>query len=200
MSVVMWHMHIHCIIACTTIKTDPWVHQVLQMLMWASLVWNIAIFGAGIIIYIYAIKASHVIIMWPGFVGGSPPPQEPPTEIINRLTLNGSVPLEYYYVDDSNKGLGMWFWILMNNYHHVFPNFISILGTHYKYSYDDITTLMEQAQRFAEQASSLPTPSAPGIISSSVTWLTQLSDLWLVKALQNYPINGLHVVGSKFSK
>ena len=73
---------------------------------------------------------------------------------------------------------------------------ISVLhvGTHYKYSYDDITGLIEQAERFIEQASSLPTPTAPAIISSSVTWLTQLSDLWLVKALQKYPINGLHVV------
>lgn len=42
-----------------------------------------------------------------GLVGGAPPPQEPPPEIVDRLTLNGSVPLEYYYVDDSNKGLGM---------------------------------------------------------------------------------------------
>ena len=139
-----------------------------------------------------------LIIMWPGFGGGAPPPQEPPTEIIDRLTLNGSVPLEYYYVDDSNKGLGLWFQILMNNI--IIVSLQISLGTHYKYSRDDITALMEQAQRFAERASSLPTPSAPAIISSSVTWLTQLSDLWLVKALQNYPINGLHVVSLKLSR
>ena len=35
-----------------------------------------------------------------------PPPDVPPPGIVDQLTLNGSVPLEYYYVDDSNKGLG----------------------------------------------------------------------------------------------
>lgn len=35
-----------------------------------------------------------------------PPPATPPQDIVDRLTLNGSIPLEYYYVDDSNKGLG----------------------------------------------------------------------------------------------
>ena len=73
------------------------------------------------------------------------------------------------------------------------------LGTHYKYSHDDITGLIEQAQRFIERASSLPTPSAPAVISSSVTWLTQLSDIWLVKALLKYPITGLHVVSLAIS-
>ena len=68
------------------------------------------------------------------------------------------------------------------------------LGTHYKFSHDDIVALIEQAQRFIEKASSLSTPSAPAIISSSVTWLIQLSDIWLVKALKKYPIAGLHVV------
>ena len=36
----------------------------------------------------------------------TPPPEVPPPEIVDRLTLSGSVPLEYYYVDDSNKGKG----------------------------------------------------------------------------------------------
>lgn len=73
-------------------------------------------------------------------------------------------------------------------------NIMYYIGTHYKYSHDDITGLIEQARRFIERASTLPTPNAPAIISSSVTWLTQLSDIWLVKALQKYPITGLHVV------
>ncbi len=34
------------------------------------------------------------------------PPQHPPPHIIPVLTLNNSVPLEYYYVDDSNGGKG----------------------------------------------------------------------------------------------
>ena len=132
-------------------------------------------------------------------MGAGAPPQEPPPEIIDRLTLNGSVPLEYYYVDDSNKGLGMRSRVSFISgeylgFTNFYLNFISNIGTHYKYSHDDITGLIEQARRFIERASSLPTPSAPAIISSSVTWLTQLSDLWLVKALQNYPISGVHVV------
>lgn len=36
-----------------------------------------------------------------------PPPDAPPPEIIEQLTLNGSIALEYFYVDDSNKGLGI---------------------------------------------------------------------------------------------
>lgn len=36
----------------------------------------------------------------------TPPPSVPPVEIVDQLTVNGSVPLEYYYVDDSNKGKG----------------------------------------------------------------------------------------------
>lgn len=38
----------------------------------------------------------------------SAPPPHPPPAILPELTLNGSVPLEYYYVDDSNKGRGGW--------------------------------------------------------------------------------------------
>ena len=53
--------------------------------------------------YVRVIRQScdcHVTIL------GSPPPKVPPSEIVDRLTLGGSVPLQYYYVDDSNKGLG----------------------------------------------------------------------------------------------
>ena len=36
------------------------------------------------------------------------PPPQPPPEMVSNLTLGGEVPLEYYYVDDSNKGQGQW--------------------------------------------------------------------------------------------
>ncbi len=37
-------------------------------------------------------------------VGG--PPERPPAQILEQLTLGGLVPIQYYYVDDSNKGKG----------------------------------------------------------------------------------------------
>ena len=36
----------------------------------------------------------------------APPPREPPPSLLAAFTLNHSVPLEFYYVDDSNKGQG----------------------------------------------------------------------------------------------
>ena len=35
------------------------------------------------------------------------PPREPPSSQLDAFTLNGTVPLELYYVDDSNKGQGI---------------------------------------------------------------------------------------------
>lgn len=40
--------------------------------------------------------------------GGEVPPQQPPPSLLPSLTLEGQVPLEYYYVDDSNRGNGQW--------------------------------------------------------------------------------------------
>lgn len=137
-------------------------------------------------------------------LGASSPPVVPPAEMVERLTLNGSIPLEYYYVDDSNKGTGMFYTyiqlvnmlvsMLLTNLTINSISLTNFTGTHYKYSHDDITGLISQAQQFINSASSLPTPRAPAKISSSITWLTQLSDIWLVKALKQYPIAGLHVV------
>ena len=36
----------------------------------------------------------------------SAPPSRPPAELQNAYTMEGRVPLEFYYVDDSNKGKG----------------------------------------------------------------------------------------------
>ena len=65
---------------------------------------------------------------------------------------------------------------------------------HYKFSYEDIASLIQQAQHFIEKVSLMPIPSAPVVLSSSVTWLTQLTDIWLVHALHKYPVSGLNVV------
>ena len=35
-----------------------------------------------------------------------PPPKEPPAALVAQFTLNHTVPLAYYYVDDSNRGKG----------------------------------------------------------------------------------------------
>lgn len=37
----------------------------------------------------------------------SPPPQEPPSSLLETFTLNYTIPLEFYYVDDSNRGRGI---------------------------------------------------------------------------------------------
>lgn len=36
----------------------------------------------------------------------APPPRQPPDAILEELTQGHQIPLEYYYVDDSNKGQG----------------------------------------------------------------------------------------------
>lgn len=36
-----------------------------------------------------------------------PPPSRPPESILAELTQQHQIPVEYYYVDDSNKGQGM---------------------------------------------------------------------------------------------
>lgn len=36
----------------------------------------------------------------------APPPTRPPEEILAQLTQESTIPVEYYYVDDSNKGQG----------------------------------------------------------------------------------------------
>jgi hypothetical protein len=38
---------------------------------------------------------------------GVPPPQKPPVDLLHAFTLNHTVPLEFYYVDDSNQGRGI---------------------------------------------------------------------------------------------
>ena len=69
-------------------------------------------------------------------------------------------------------------------------------GTHYKYSYEDITQLTAQAEQLVTKVQSLPLPPPPlPSHPHSSTWLTQLTDIWLVHALTQYVIKGKQVVG-----
>ena len=70
----------------------------------------------------------------------------------------------------------------------------NLKGTHYKFSYEDINSLIQQAHCFIEKALVTPLPNAPAVMSSSVSWLTQLTDVWLVHALHQHPVSGLNVV------
>ena len=119
----------------------------------------------------------------------APPPREPPSHLLGAFTLNHTVPLELYYVDDSNHGRGQ---LAV----HVTPALAASLlaGTHYKYSQTDIEELIRQAELFISQALSIPTPPPPPHTLSHSTWSTQLSDIWLVHALHHHPVTGHAVV------
>ena len=119
------------------------------------------------------------------------PPREPPSSLLQAFTLNGTVPFELYYVDDSSQGRGMVHMLGKGSCY----SLRMTAGTHYKYSLTDLRELTEQAQVFLKKALSLPPPSPPRTISPS-TWRTQLSDIWLVHALHHYPLTGHSVVSS----
>jgi hypothetical protein len=101
-----------------------------------------------------------------------PPLRQPPDSLLAAFTLNHTVPLEFYYVDDSNKGN----------------------GTHYKYSQSDINQLIREAESFIQQALSVNPPSPPSTISST-TWRTHTTDIWLVHALQQHSVAGHTAIG-----
>ena len=69
------------------------------------------------------------------------------------------------------------------------------IGTHYKYSEDELLELVEQAGTFIKHALSLPPPSPPSTLSHS-TWQHQVSDIWLVHALFRHSVVGQSVVSS----
>ena len=66
-------------------------------------------------------------------------------------------------------------------------------GTHYKYSSKDITELIAEAEQFIAEVLSFPLPSPPHAITHS-TWVSQLTDIWLVHALQTHTVTGKRVV------
>ena len=80
----------------------------------------------------------------------------------------------------------------MNCHSYMFTH--SYTGTHYKYSSDDIADLMSQASQLIEKALSISLPPPPPTLPPSSTWLSQLSDIWLIHALHKYSVQGKNVV------
>ena len=66
-------------------------------------------------------------------------------------------------------------------------------GTHYQFSSDDIAKMMSEANKLIEKALSIPLPPPPPLLRSS-TWLSQLTDIWLIHTLHRYSVQGKHVV------
>ncbi len=73
-------------------------------------------------------------------------------------------------------------------------------GTHYKYSHEDIDNMIKDVTSFINRTLQIspPMPPSPGSSShvrSSNIWSSQITDLWLVHALEQYPVKG-HDVAS----
>ena len=66
-------------------------------------------------------------------------------------------------------------------------------GTHYQYSSDDIAKMMSEASKLIEKALSISLPPPPPLLRSS-TWLSQLTDIWLIHTLHKYSVQDKHVV------
>lgn len=62
-----------------------------------------------------------------------PPPKLPPTALESKYTLNGSIPLDFFYVDDTNNGD----------------------ATHFKYLASDIKAFLEGARKLIQRFASL---------------------------------------------
>lgn len=114
-----------------------------------------------------------IILLAHLFPSDSSPPQRPPEELMDDFTLGGTIPMEYYYVDDSNKGK----------------------GTHYKYSYEDVSNMIDHAKKIVANILSTSLPSPPqGHAPHAFTWLKQLTDVWLVHSLHTHGVAGMRVV------
>lgn len=99
------------------------------------------------------------------------PPREPPAELLLNFTQNGKIPLKSYYVDDSNKGK----------------------GTHYKFSRIDVEARISQARSIVREVLRNPPPNPPSAISHGM-WMSQLTDLWLIHALDRYGVEKKDIV------
>jgi hypothetical protein len=84
--------------------------------------------------------------------------------------MNWSVPLEFYYVDDTNKGK----------------------GTHYKYPIEDVESYIVQASQQASMIYNALKQEGDDIHKAS-KWFSK-STQWLMMALHRYPVNGSNVV------
>ena len=69
-------------------------------------------------------------------------------------------------------------------------------GTHYQYSSDDIAKMMSEASKLIEKALSISLPPPPPLLRSS-TWLSQLTDIWIIHTLHKYSVQDKHVVSER---
>ncbi len=120
------------------------------------------------------------------------PPTAPPLGILPLLTLDNTIPLEYYYVDDSNGGKGQRL-AMCTTWSQLAP-LPTPPGTHYKYSSSDIRARVSLALDLVQTANALTTPPPPPISIDRSVRMSHLSDLWLVHALRQYPVAGKSVV------
>ena len=73
------------------------------------------------------------------------PPKIPPEDLVNGYSMNGSVPIDYFYVDDTAED----------------GNF-----THYKYSEKSINAMIESAAKSLKKYESLSFKSIPALTYS----------------------------------
>ena len=120
------------------------------------------------------------------------PPREPPAELLLNFTQNGKIPLKSYYVDDSNKGKGGTHLSMVAPYRFT-PNANYPLGTHYKFSRKDVEARISQARSIVREVLRNPPPNPPSAISHGM-WMSQLTDLWLIHALDRYGVEKKDIV------
>ena len=67
-----------------------------------------------------------------------------------------------------------------------------VLGTHFKFSFDEIEEMVKQAEvmRVFVASSGVPPPPVAAVGNKG----TRVSDLWLIHALEQHPIVDMHVV------
>ena len=72
----------------------------------------------------------------------------------------------------------------------------ALLGTHFKFSFDEIAEMVKQAEAMRELVSSAGVPPAP--VQAVGNKGTRISDLWLIHALEQHPIVDMHVVCEEY--
>lgn len=71
------------------------------------------------------------------------------------------------------------------------------LGTHFKFSFDEITEMVKQAEAMRQLVSSAGVPPPP--VRAVGNKGTRITDLWLIHALEQHPIVDMHVVCEMYS-
>jgi hypothetical protein len=114
------------------------------------------------------------LLLWFGYSLGTSPPEEVPREYLDRFTMGQLIPVESYYVDDSNEGK----------------------GTHYKYPFSYITRMIEETipqqvqflrdRNFAPNAKEESGPSMASLFEDRKGWQERLEALFMTVIHKNY--------------